>query len=83
MPDLAIEVISPINSATEVMRKIEDYFEHGVRRVWEVFPDQEMIRVHESLARSRTFARKEILTDEVLFPGFQLAVAELFPEYVS
>src|SRR5712692_8564461 len=38
VPDLAVEVISPSNTAEEVHTKIHEYFQSGVEQVWVVFP---------------------------------------------
>jgi Uma2 family endonuclease len=54
-PDLAVEVVSPNDNVYNLDRKIGDYFRAGVRRVWVVNPDQQIIRIQccpASIARS-------------------------------
>ena len=43
MPDLAIEIVSPTNTADEVAEKLEEYFRVGVRSVWVVYPRQRKV----------------------------------------
>ena len=38
-PDLAVEVVSPSDSAAAVQAKIEEYFAAGCRLAWVVYPD--------------------------------------------
>ena len=45
VPDLAIEVISPTNTANYVVDKIADYFGAGVRLVWVVYPRRGLVYV--------------------------------------
>ena len=41
VPELAVEIVSPTNPATEVIGKVQEYFVAGVKLVWVVYPDQE------------------------------------------
>lgn len=45
-PVLAIEILSPSNSASEMARKREDYRGVGIKEVLEVEQDEAVIRVH-------------------------------------
>lgn len=82
-PNLAVEVVSPTNTVDEIMDKIEDYFDHGVERVWIVLPKQRAIQVYSSTTSIRAFALADIVRDEDAFPGFELPVASLFPAYLT
>src|SRR5262245_36311892 len=42
IPNLAVEVISPTNTAIEVIDKIRDYFFAGVDLVWVIYPQQRL-----------------------------------------
>jgi len=78
VPDLAIEVVSPSNLASDVVVKIGDYFQSGVRRVWVIYPVEEQFYVYESPALARILSRADRLEDESILPGFSLPLAELF-----
>lgn len=77
-PDLAVEVVSPGNSAREIQGKIAEYFLAGVVRVWIVYPDTETVYLYESPTSVRIFARGDTLSDEAILPGFRLDLAEFF-----
>lgn len=47
VPDLAIEVISPNDTYSEVTKKAEDYLKDGVQLVWIVDPQQEQVIVYQ------------------------------------
>jgi Uma2 family endonuclease len=78
IPDLAIEVVSPSNSASEVMLKVTDYFQAGVRLVWVVYPLERLVQVFESASTSQIISKEGILEGGAVLPGFQLPLATLF-----
>jgi Uma2 family endonuclease len=83
VPDLAIEVISPTNQASAMRRKVREYFEAGVRRVWVVYPEDHSIDVYDSPRLARIFGPGDHLDGEDILPGFRLPVAELFEDVVG
>jgi Uma2 family endonuclease len=57
-PDLAIEVLSPSDTATAMRRKVKQYFAAGSRAVWLVFPESRGSRSgNRRLARPAFLAR--------------------------
>jgi Uma2 family endonuclease len=46
VPNLAIEVVSPNDTAEELRDKIGDYFQAGVESVWVVYPLSEEVYVY-------------------------------------
>ncbi|MBX6316528.1 MAG: Uma2 family endonuclease [Isosphaeraceae bacterium] len=80
VPDLAIEIVSPSNTATEVLGKLEEYFQAGSRLVWVIYPDQEKIYVYESPTALRVLPADAELDGGAVLPGFRLAVRALFEE---
>jgi Uma2 family endonuclease len=76
-PDLAVEVISPSESATHAMRKVELYLAHGVPEVWQVFADTRQVLVHTKSARVVKLTVEDAITT-ALFPDFEIRVGELF-----
>jgi Uma2 family endonuclease len=78
IPDLAVEVISPTNLAQEVMDKVQEYLQAGVRLVWVVYPMQRQVWVHESPTKIRVFAVDDTLDAGAVIPGFQLPLNRLF-----
>src|SRR5438045_2039030 len=45
-PDLAVEVVSPTDTAEEVEEKIDQYLAAGSRLVWVIYPRRRTVAVH-------------------------------------
>lgn len=80
VPNLAVEVVSPTNTADEIVTKIHDYFQASVELVWVIYPDPGAVYVYESPDRARILKRTDTLDGGQVLPGFQLALAELFKD---
>jgi Uma2 family endonuclease len=80
IPDLAVEVVSPSNSAGEILTKIREYFQAGCQRVWVVYPVEGQVYVYESPTQTRVLTRKDDLEGEKFLPGFRLPLGDLFEE---
>ena len=78
VPDLAVEVVSPTDTMEEVLAKMHEYFEKGVRQVWIVVPMRQQVHVFDSPTRSRILAAVDELDGGELLPGFRLPLARLF-----
>jgi Uma2 family endonuclease len=78
VPNLAVEVVSPSNTAAEIQDKLNDYFRHGVQLVWVIYPQHRLVYVYESVTRNRILTEADELTGEPAVPGFRLRVGELF-----
>ena len=74
-PAIAIEVVSPGNSAVEMETKLDLYFRHGAKEVWWVYDKPRRIVVHLG-GTSRTFTEGEAVTTPLL-PGLSLGVGEI------
>jgi Uma2 family endonuclease len=79
-PDLAVEVVSPSDSAQLVTDKVIDYLEHGVRLVWVVHPVRQTVTVWQPDRSSRTLSVVDELDGGDVLPGFRVAVAEIFED---
>jgi Uma2 family endonuclease len=78
IPDLTVEVISKTNSANSVARKIEDYFQAGVSKVWVIYPSTSKIYVYDSPTRVRILQLGDDLDGEGVIPGFRVPLSTLF-----
>ncbi len=76
-PALAVEVISPANSAQDTKKKIHQFLRAGSRSVWIVYPSMRLIEVHTN-SGVHNIQEPEKLADETLFPGFALSLQYLF-----
>ncbi len=80
VPDLAVEVISPSNTASAVLRKVHDYFKAGVTRVWVIYPEQAEIYIYSTPQQVQVVGIGQELDGGDLLPGFRLPVAVLFED---
>ena len=78
-PDLAVEVISPSNTAREMERKLQDYLAAGVRLVWYVYPEPQEVHVYTAERHDVLTLDQELSGGDVL-PGFVLPLRQLFEE---
>jgi Uma2 family endonuclease len=80
VPDLAIEIVSPSNTADHILEKIHDYFKAGVRGVWVVYPRQQEVYVYASPTQIQVLQLGQELDGGDLVPGFRLPLAALFED---
>ena len=80
VPDLAVEIISPSNTADGVMAKVEEYFRAGSRLVWVIYPNQCKVYAYESPTSVRILQVGDDLDGGAVVPGFRLPVAVLFED---
>ena len=80
MPDLAIEVVSPTNTADEIAETLDEYFRVGVRSVWVVYPRQFMVYAYRSRTEVRVLALGDELDGGDVLPGFRVALAAIFEQ---
>jgi Uma2 family endonuclease len=79
-PDLAVEVISPNDTAEEVETKRREYLRAGVRLVWIVYPENRTVHVSRQAGPPAELDFDAQLTGEDVLPGFTCRVAELFED---
>lgn len=77
-PDLAVEIVSPSNSASEMRAKVSEYFDAGARLVWLVYPDMRTVAVHESKDVARYVEEPGVLDGGDVMPGLEVPVVEVF-----
>jgi Uma2 family endonuclease len=79
-PDLAVEVVSPNDGASEVAEKVQEYLRAGVNLVWLIYPETRQALVIRG-DRSATWLQEgDELSGEDVVPGFRCRVGDLFPE---
>lgn len=77
-PDLAIEIVSPGDSAMELRKKVREYLEAGTRLVWVLWPDERAVTVYPAGEEPREYGPDDELEGGEVLPGFRVRVAELF-----
>lgn len=79
VPDLVVEIVSPGDSHTEVVEKVMTYLEAGVPLVWEVDPKRKRVIIWQGDHTVHELKQGDTLDGGNVLPGFQVAVADLFP----
>jgi Uma2 family endonuclease len=77
-PDLAVEIVSPSETADEVRDKVRDYLVAGTPLVWVVYPRNKEVVAHTPDGLARTVSGDAVLEDAAVLPGFSCPVANLF-----
>lgn len=75
-PDIAIEVISPTESAADSHAKVRNYLRHGSQEVWQVYPKSRTVQVHH-MDTSISLEAGQSIHSKLLWE-FALPLAELF-----
>jgi Uma2 family endonuclease len=77
-PDLAIEIISPSETADSIQEKVQDYLTAGTRLVWLVYPRSKLVVEYQPAAQIRQYGLDESLDGGAVVPGFCYALQRLF-----
>lgn len=79
-PDLAIEVVSPNDLASDLNAKVDEYLRAGVKFVWVIDPLLRTVAVHRPDGSDSRLHEPDELSGEEVLPGFRCVVRDLFPE---
>jgi Uma2 family endonuclease len=77
-PDLAVEVVSPNDKASEVRDKVQTWLRFGTRLVWLLAAKTRTVTVYRLDGSTQVLTINEILDGEDVVPGFQIPVSRLF-----
>ncbi|MBI2566801.1 MAG: Uma2 family endonuclease [Candidatus Schekmanbacteria bacterium] len=77
-PDLAVEVVSPDDSAREVREKASEWIAAGSEQVWAVDPGTCTVTVYERGVPPRVCGEGATVDGSSILPGFSCPVAEIF-----
>lgn len=77
-PDLAVEIMSPGDTASEIQAKVLEYFQAGTHLVWVVYPKTKTVAVHVDAKTTHTVDLDGILDGGDVLPGFALPVRDIF-----
>jgi Uma2 family endonuclease len=79
-PELAVEVVSPSESASDLDRKVDLMLTAGSLAVWVVYPEERRVRVFLPDGTSHRRVTDDTLSLPELLPGWELPVARLFED---
>jgi len=76
VPAIAIEVVSPNNTAKRIDAKAELYFQFGAREVWRFLPKKKQVMIQVP-GGAQVIGEDAVITTPLL-PGLALTVKEIF-----
>ena len=77
-PDLAVELLSPSDTAFEVEEKVEEWLRAGAGAVWVANPRRRTVTIHRSKTPPQTLSEKDALDGQDVVPAFRCKVADIF-----
>jgi Uma2 family endonuclease len=73
-PDLAVEIVSPGDDASDLREKIKQYLNAGTSAVWVIYPRSRQIEIHTPDKTIQTLGTEDALEAPDLLPGFHFSV---------
>jgi Uma2 family endonuclease len=77
-PDLAVEVLSPSETASELEEKLDDYLSAGTPAIWVADPVRRTVMIVAADAPVRWLREGDTLDGDGVVPGFSCAVSDIF-----
>lgn len=80
VPDLAVEIVSPVETLVDLEEKVSGWLDAGTRQVWVVNPRRRTLTVHRAEATNAPLVldRGDVLEGADVLPGFRLDLDDLF-----
>jgi len=78
VPDLVAEIVSPNDTAQQLMRKVDQLLAAGCRSVWVIYPAERKVHAYGQNDQVQVLGAGKNLEVPELLPGFSLPVAQLF-----
>jgi Uma2 family endonuclease len=78
LPDLAVEINSPSNRASEIQEKVTEYLDAGVRMVWVVDAPTESVTVYRADGSANILRQHDVLDGEDVLEGFRMVLTGFF-----
>ncbi len=77
-PGLAVEVVSPNDTAYEVDEKVQEFLAAGVALVWVVNPQWRTVEIHRATGTGTILRENDEIGGEEVIPGFHCRVGDFF-----
>jgi Uma2 family endonuclease len=77
IPEFCIEVVSSNDQLNDVKAKLKEYFKHGVRVVWLIMPEQDMVEVYTSVKNVTICSDDDRCSAQPVLDDFEISVKEL------
>lgn len=76
-PDLAVEVVSPSDRQRQVLDKVGECLQAGVRLVWVIEPEKRQATAYRGLTDVRVIDESSSLDGEDVLPGFSCRLTDI------
>ena len=80
-PDLAVEIVSRSNTASEIQGKVLEYLASGTRLVWVVEPATRSVTSYRSRKDVEVLTEEDDLDGGDVLPGFRFRISDLFASW--
>ena len=78
IPEFVIEVISETDKSYRIEEKLTEYFKAGVKVVWNIIPEQEVVYVYTSRRDVTICLDDDVCSASPVLPDFTISVNALF-----
>ncbi len=78
IPEFVIEIISPNDDAEQVEKKIVEYFKAGVRVLWKIMPQSEVVYVYTARKIVKICTDDDVCSAASVLPNFEITAGGLF-----
>lgn len=77
-PDLVIELASPTDTVTDLVAKMREYQDNGVRLGWLILPSQGQVQVFSAGSEPLCLDHPGVLSDTAMLPGLLLDLTHIW-----
>ena len=78
VPEFTVDFFNESNTAAELGRRLQEYFDAGIKLAWVIDPRAKTARIHTSATKFKLLDETGVLDGGKVLTGFQLPLAELF-----
>jgi len=80
IPEFVIEVISANDKISMVKNKVYEYFEAGVKVLWQIFPEHKMVEVYRAPETVELCSGARLCSAEPIVEGLVMKAEDIFRE---
>ena len=77
IPEFVVEIISETDQQYKIEEKLTEYFKAGVKIVWNIIPESQLIYVYTSRKNVMICSDDDICSAEPVLPDFKIAVNKI------
>ena len=78
IPEFVVEIISETDKQYKIEEKLTEYFKAGVKIVWNIIPESQLIYVYTSRKNVMICSDDDICSAEPVLSDFKIAVNKIF-----